>query len=238
MPRTTKKRMTNGNVSPGNAIRNVRTMTPPGARVRPPVSSERDRHHATTTRAIAATKAGNNPPVNSAEIDTFVTDPMVIKTRLGGIVSDIALDVASSEASSPGCCPLLRISGNSTGATAAMSAAFEPEMPDTRYLAPSNTYDRPPRTWPHTLTRKFTITRAIPVISISNPRNTNIGTDNSNRLDMPSSIRLTTTDSGISVDSARYDIVAMPNENAIGTPIATQVATSTTKKMNRLPNTM
>ena len=30
----------------------------------------------------------------------------------------------------------------------------------------------------------------------------------------------------------------MPNENAIGTPIATQKATSTTKKMNRLPNTI
>ena len=48
-----------------------------------------------------------------------------------------------------------------------------------------------------------TITRAMPVISISRPRKTNIGTDSSNRLDMPSSIRLTTTDSGMSVVSAR-----------------------------------
>ena len=29
--------------------------------------------------------------------------------------------------------------GNSTGATAAMSAAFEPEMPETRYIAPIST---------------------------------------------------------------------------------------------------
>jgi hypothetical protein len=64
---------------------------------------------------------------------------MVISTRLGGIVSDIALEVASSDANSPGCAPRWRISGNSTGATAAMSAAFEPEMPDTRYIAPSKT---------------------------------------------------------------------------------------------------
>jgi len=31
------------------------------------------------------------------------------------------------------------ISGNRTGATAAMSATFDPEMPDTRYIAPSST---------------------------------------------------------------------------------------------------
>ena len=77
-----------------------------------------------------------------------------------------------------------------------MSAAFEPEMPDTRYIAPSSTYDRPPRTWPSKAARKFTITRAMPVISISRPRNTNIGTDSSSRFDMPSSMRLTTTLSG------------------------------------------
>ena len=69
----------------------------------------------------------------------LVTEPIVISTRLGGIVSDIALDVASSEASSPGCAPRRRISGNRIGATAAMSAAFDPDMPETRYIAPSST---------------------------------------------------------------------------------------------------
>ena len=38
-----------------------------------------------------------------------------------------------------GLAPRSFISGNSTGATAAMSAAFEPEMPDTRYMAPTST---------------------------------------------------------------------------------------------------
>ena len=99
----------------------------------------RERYQLTTSNATAATAAGSSPPVNSAVIDTLVTEPMVISTRLGGMVSDIALELASSAASSPGCEPRRRISGNSTGATAAMSAAFDPEMPDTRYIAPSST---------------------------------------------------------------------------------------------------
>ena len=88
---------------------------------------------------MAATSAGSRPPVNRPAIDTPVTEPMVISTRLGGMVSDIAPEAASSATSSPGLEPRRRISGNSTGAIAAMSAAFEPEMPDTRYIAPSRT---------------------------------------------------------------------------------------------------
>ncbi len=103
------------------------------------MSAFRERNQATTTSANAATAAGSSPPVNSAAIEMLVTDPIVISTRLGGIVSDMALDVASSEASSPGWAPRWRISGNRIGATAAMSAAFDPEMPETRYIAPSST---------------------------------------------------------------------------------------------------
>ncbi len=103
------------------------------------MSSFRERNQATATRAKAATTAGRSPPVNSAAIETLATEPMVISTRPGGIVSDIADEDASSEASSPGWFPRRRISGNSTGATAAMSAALEPEMPETRYIAPSST---------------------------------------------------------------------------------------------------
>ena len=77
--------------------------------------------------------------MNSAEIETPVTEPMVISTRLGGMVSVCAPVAASSATRSPGLAPRAFISGNSTGATAAMSAAFEPEMPDTRYIAPSST---------------------------------------------------------------------------------------------------
>ncbi len=55
---------------------------------------------------------------------------------------------------------------------------------------------------------------------------------------MPSSMRLTTTDSGMALVRLRYDIVAMPNAKAIGTPIATQAATMMTKNTIRLPNPM
>ena len=70
---------------------------------------------------------------------TPVTEPMVISTSEGGMVSLIAPDAASSEISSPSLAPRRFISGNSTGATAAMSAAFEPEMPLTSTIAPSST---------------------------------------------------------------------------------------------------
>src|SRR6516162_8274456 len=97
----TAARITNGKVRPGTAITKVRAISISGARVPAPVSSRRARNQATTTRPSAATNAGNKPPVNSATIEMLVTEPIVISTRLGGIVSDIALEVASSEASSP-----------------------------------------------------------------------------------------------------------------------------------------
>ncbi len=88
---------------------------------------------------IASTTPGSRPPVNSAAIETPVTEPIVISTRLGGMVSVCAPVAASRATRSPGLAPRAFISGNSTGATAAMSAAFEPEMPDTRYIAPTST---------------------------------------------------------------------------------------------------
>ena len=65
-------------------------------------------------------------------MDTPVTEPMVISTRLGGMVSLMAPEADRMAMSSPSGLPRRFISGNSTGATAAMSAAFEPEMPETR----------------------------------------------------------------------------------------------------------
>ena len=64
------------------------------------------------------------------------------------MVSVCAPVADSSATRSPGSAPRCFISGNSAGATAAMSAALEPEMPETRYIAPTSTYDRPPRIWP------------------------------------------------------------------------------------------
>ena len=72
------------------------------------------------------------PPANSPAMERPVTEPMVMRIRLGGTVSVCAPVAASKATRSPCGMPRLRISGNSTGAIAAMSAALEPEMPETR----------------------------------------------------------------------------------------------------------
>ena len=66
----------------------------------------------------------------------------------GGTVSAIAAPVASSAIISGGLWPRRFISGNSAGATVAMSDTFEPEMPETMNSEPSSTYDMPALTWP------------------------------------------------------------------------------------------
>ena len=78
------------------------------------------------------------PPVKSAAIETPVTDPIVINTRLGGMVSVCAPVAANNATNSPG--GVLRfISGNNAGAIAAISAALDPDIPDTKYIAPTST---------------------------------------------------------------------------------------------------
>ena len=83
--------------------------------------------------------AGSKPPVNRPAIDTPVTEPMVIKTREGGMVSDMAPEAESKATRLPDFSPRFFISGNRTGAMAAISAAFEPDMPETRYMPASST---------------------------------------------------------------------------------------------------
>ena len=72
-------------------------------------------------------------------METPVTEPTAMRMRLGGTVSVCAPVAASKAASSARSAPRFSISGNSAGATAAMSAAFEPEIPDTRYIAATST---------------------------------------------------------------------------------------------------
>jgi hypothetical protein len=141
--------------------------------------------------------------VKRAAIDTPVTEPIVMSTRLGGMVSVCAPVADSSATRSPSRAPRFLISGNSTGATAAMSATLEPEMPETRYIAPNRTYERPPRTWPSSVARNPTMARAMPVISMSRPRKTNSGTASRTMCDMPSSMRPIITSMGRPVVSAR-----------------------------------
>ena len=78
--------------------------------------------------------------MNSAAIETPVTEPIGDQHDARAGSSRSARRSPTSRATrSPGLAPRSFISGNSTGATAAMSAAFDPEMPDTRYIAPTST---------------------------------------------------------------------------------------------------
>ena len=79
------------------------------------------------------------PAWNNPAIETPATEPSTISTMLGGTVSAIAAPVESSAIISLGFWPRRFISGNSAGATVAMSDTLEPEMPDTRYIAPTST---------------------------------------------------------------------------------------------------
>src|SRR3954462_62040 len=100
IPSTTALRMTSGSSSAGRATTKLRPICAAvGAATAAVAGAARQR--ATPPSAADRTSAGNGPPVNSAATETSVTDPIVISTRLGGIVSDIAAEVESSATSSP-----------------------------------------------------------------------------------------------------------------------------------------
>jgi hypothetical protein len=147
--------------------------------------------------------AGRSPAVKSAAIDSPDTDPTVIRIRLGGTVSVCAPVAASSEVMALRSLPSFSISGNSAGAIAAISAAFDPEMPDTRYIATTSTYCSPPRLWPSRFDKNATMRCAMPVISIRSPRKTKVGIARRSSCDMPASSRATKINGGTKVPSGR-----------------------------------
>ena len=72
-------------------------------------------------------------------MDTPATEPRTIRTILGGTVSAIAAPVARSATIEDFLCPRRFISGNSAGATVAISDVFEPEIPETIKSDPRRT---------------------------------------------------------------------------------------------------
>ena len=138
-PSTTAVRITNGSSSAGIATTKVRHTTRPGARATATSFARTAARRAIDASTSARNNPGSSPAVNSPAIDTLVTDPITISTIDGGIVSLIAPDAASSAISSPSSAPRFFISGNSTGATAAMSAVLDPEIPETSRIAPIST---------------------------------------------------------------------------------------------------
>ena len=138
-PPPTAPRIKNGSSSAGPATMKVRRMVMNGARLTPSTCSCRAFHLASTASATSSTIATTTPLLNRPAIDTPATEPSTISTMLGGTVSAIAAPVASSAIISRGLWPRRFISGNSAGATVAMSDTFEPEMPDTIKSEPSST---------------------------------------------------------------------------------------------------
>src|SRR5471030_2618631 len=101
-PSITAVRIKIGNANAGNAIIKVRSTVFNGARLASILGSRRASRQQTKPIAIVATTAGIRPPTNRAEIDTLQTAPMVMSTRLGGMVSVIAPVDDSKATSSSG----------------------------------------------------------------------------------------------------------------------------------------
>ena len=116
----------------------------------------------------------------------------MISTRLGGIVSAIAPDVASSAIIDVRFWPRRSMSGNSTGATAAMSAIFEPEIPDTRYIAPTSTMLKPAAQMSDQARERGDEPLRDARRLHQQPRKMNSGTASSTRFETPSCMRCTT----------------------------------------------
>src|SRR5690242_15914603 len=68
-----------------------------GTRFALPVSSFRARQRARIAKVTASTSVGIKPPAKRAAMEIPVTEPIVISTREGGIVSLIALDAARGD---------------------------------------------------------------------------------------------------------------------------------------------
>jgi len=163
----------------------------------------RERSVETPTRKSEASAAGRRPAVNSDWIDRLHTVPMMMRTRLGGISSAIAPDVERSAIISLRLYPRRSISGNRTGATAAMSASLDPDIPETRNMATTSTMLSPPRRCPTKADTAAISLLAIPAMSIRKPSSTKSGTASRISLLMPWSICPATTLRGRSSTSAR-----------------------------------
>ena len=102
-PSTTAVRMAIGSDRAGSARRKVRPTSPHVAGSMSDTSTSRNRHQHTAHSVSARMSAGSRPPMNRSAIETpATTDPSVMSTSDGGIVSDMAPDADSSATSSPG----------------------------------------------------------------------------------------------------------------------------------------
>src|SRR6516225_4037178 len=101
-----------------------------------------------SARAAAMTAAGSSPPKNSAPTERVVIDPRTSRAMLGGIVSPIAAEAASTAALSARRYPRSSQMASSARPTAAMSALFEPDSPEKTYIVAMMAYRALCRTAP------------------------------------------------------------------------------------------
>ena len=95
-------------------------------------------------RQSAITAAGASPPMNMPATDTLVIEPTISMAMLGGTVSPMIADAASTAA--PSAAPWRsRSSSRITVPTAATSAGLEPDRPETTYMLATVTCSSPPR---------------------------------------------------------------------------------------------
>ena len=85
--------------------------------------------------------------MNMAASDTLVIEPTISMAMLGGTVSPMIAEAASTAAPSAAPCRS-RSWSRMIVPTAATSAGFEPESPETTYMLATVTCKRPPRQWP------------------------------------------------------------------------------------------
>ena len=112
----------------------------------------------------------NRPP-----IEMLATKPKMIMLTQGGIVSAITAVAASNPAASFGSCFVLRTAGMMMPPTAAMSASFEPEIPEKNAVAMIMMTLRPPFIRPN-IRNKSSISRDdMPLVSITSPASTKNG---------------------------------------------------------------
>ena len=169
--------------------------------------------------AAAINAEGSSPAMNSPPMERLATKPRMIRFTQGGIVSAITAEAASNATASPGFCPDLRAAGTSTEPTAAISAIFEPEMPEKITMLSTITTSSPPRMRPAPRCSREIRRTDMPFASIRYPTRMKNGTASSTKLSIPRAICWAKISPGSMSPHQMKISVASASTKAIGTPI-------------------
>ena len=203
-PPSTAARISIGSSRPGIATKNACAMHGIDGRCASSVRSRARAHDRDDDERDRGDGRRQSPATNSAPIDTPVTEPMMISTRLGGIVSDMAAERREQRDH------LARGSDRGAPSRGRAPARQPPCRPLSSRRSPRPDTSRRSARCPGrradarrgcaiALTRRT----AIPRPRSRGPSKTNNGTASSTRFEMPSSMRPTTVLSGTVVVSAR-----------------------------------